>query len=159
MSKLPDPARRLAELFPLVERAFTKWAEAQMEGTGLSPARVRLMSVLHCEGPQTMGALGERLGVTPRNITTLIDALEGDGSVRRQPHPTDRRATVVELTPAGREAVERYFGPFVESLSGLFNELPAADRRELVRLLEAVAGLLQRRTCPTGDGTQSSGDS
>jgi len=143
----------------MVERAFTKWADAQMGGTGLSPARVRLLSVLHCDGPQTMGVLGERLGVTARNITTLVDALEGDGSVRRLPHPTDRRATVVELTPAGREAVERCFGPFVEALSGLFNELPEADRRELVRLLEAVSTLLHRRMRPAGDGTQTSGDS
>jgi DNA-binding MarR family transcriptional regulator len=146
MSTPVDPALRLFELFPTVERAFAKWADAQVEGTGMSPARVRLLGVLGCKGPQTMSVLGDRLGVTARNITALVDGLEEAGAVRRVPHPTDRRATVVELTASGEETVERVLRPFVQQISGMFNELPEADRLELVRLLEAVAAILQRRT-------------
>ena len=141
---------RLAELFPIVDRAFANWADAQIEGTGMSPARVRLLGVLHCKGPQMMSGLGGILGVTARNVTTLVDGLEKDGAVRRVPHATDRRATMVELTPAGFETAERLCGPFVQCVSGLFKELPEGDRRELVRLLEAVAAILQRRTAVDG---------
>jgi DNA-binding MarR family transcriptional regulator len=150
MSSSPDPAVRLAELFPAVERAFARWADAQLEESGMSAARIRLLGALHCGGPQTMGALGERLEVTPRNITTLVDGLEGEGSVRRVPHPTDRRVTVVELTPAGLRAVKRHLEPFLKTISGMFGELPEADRHELVRLLEAVAAILRRRA-PAGN--------
>jgi DNA-binding MarR family transcriptional regulator len=141
----PDPGRRLAELFPAVKRAFTKWADAQVGDAAISPARVRLLGMLHCQGPQTMSQLGEHLHVSARNITTLVDGLERDGAVRRVPHSTDRRATVVELTPSGLELVERLLEPFMQSVTGLFNELPEADRHELVRLMEAVAAILQRR--------------
>jgi DNA-binding MarR family transcriptional regulator len=137
---------RLAELFPTVERAFANWADAQIEGTEMSPARVRLLGVLRCKGPQMMSGLGGILGVTARNVTTLVDGLERDGAVRRVPHPTDRRATMVELTRSGLATVERLFDPFVQTVSGLFKELSKGDRHELVRLLEAVAAILQRRT-------------
>ena len=40
-----------------------------------------------------------------RNVTGLVDALEGAGFVTRSPHPTDRRATVVSLTPQGTNLV------------------------------------------------------
>jgi hypothetical protein len=79
---------RLAELFPTVERAFANWADAQIEGTEMSPARVCLLGVLRCKGAQMMCGLGGILGVTARNATTLVDGLERDGEVRWVPHPT-----------------------------------------------------------------------
>jgi DNA-binding MarR family transcriptional regulator len=146
MSTPTDPEMRLAELFPTVERIFANWADAQIEGTEMSPARVRLLGVLRCKGPQMMSGLGRILGVTARNVTTLVDGLERDKAVRRLPHPTDRRATMVDLTPSGLKTAERLFDPFVRTVSGLFKELPEGDRHELVRLLEAVAAILLRRT-------------
>jgi DNA-binding MarR family transcriptional regulator len=148
-----DSGRRLAELFPAVQKAFAKWVDTQVGDTGMSPARVRLLGTLHCQGPRTMSQLGERLDVSARNITTLVDGLERDGAVRRVPHSTDRRATVIELTPGGLETVERLLEPFMQSVIGLFNELPEADRHELVRLMEAVAAILQRRTSGAGEAT------
>ena len=66
---------RLAELFPTVERAFANWADAQIEGTEMSPARVRLLGVLRCKGAQMMSGLGGILGVTARNVATLVDGV------------------------------------------------------------------------------------
>jgi DNA-binding MarR family transcriptional regulator len=39
--------------------------------------------------------------VSPRNVTGLVDALVSTGFVTRQPHPHDRRATLVSFTPRG----------------------------------------------------------
>ena len=44
-----------------------------------------------------------RLQVHPTSITNAVDRLEAAGLVRRRPHPTDGRATLVEITEAGRE--------------------------------------------------------
>jgi DNA-binding MarR family transcriptional regulator len=52
------------------------------------------------------GAQPPHLEVTPRNITGLVDGLEGAGLVRRVPHPSDRRAALVELTVAGRRLTD-----------------------------------------------------
>ncbi len=141
----PDPVEQLARLFPTFERAFSRWAQSLIDGAGVSPARIRLLGALHCKGPQIMCDLGDELGTTPRNVTTLVDGLEEEGLVRRVPHPTDRRATVVELTPPGFATAEKVLGPFHEQITGLFRDLPERDRRELLRLMEALLAGLRRR--------------
>ena len=141
----PDPAVRLVEVLPAVERALARWAQSLLEAAGSSPARLRLLGVLHCKGPQIMSELGDELGVRARQVTNLVDALEREGLVRRTAHPTDRRATVIEVTAQGAEQAEQLCRPFREKVAGLYREFPEADQRELLRLLEALLGALRRK--------------
>ncbi|HMR48391.1 MAG TPA: MarR family transcriptional regulator [Arachnia sp.] len=76
-------------------------------GTPLTESRVGLLWMLALGGPSTQQALSEALSVTPRNISGLVDALEKHGYVRRVPHPSDRRAVLVELTVTGDEVMAR----------------------------------------------------
>jgi DNA-binding MarR family transcriptional regulator len=146
MSSPPDPAARLVEVLPAVERALARWAHSLIDTSGSSLARVRLLGVLHCKGPQIMADLGCELGVTARQVTNLVDALERERLVRRAAHPTDRRATVIEITPAGAEQAEQLWQPFRDQLTGLYREMPEADQRELLRLLEALLDTLRRKS-------------
>src|SRR5262245_43505372 len=50
----------------------------------------------------TMGELSQRLMVTGGNVTGITDQLETEGLAKRKPHPADRRAYTVRLTPQGR---------------------------------------------------------
>ena len=70
---------------------------------------MRLLGSLHCKGPQIMSSISDELGVTRRNVTALVDALEEEGLVRRKPHPTDRRATVIEMTDRGELTMDRVY--------------------------------------------------
>ena len=54
-------------------------------------------------GALPLGKIGERLQVHRTSVTNIVDKLEADGLVRRVPHAEDRRATLAEITPAGRE--------------------------------------------------------
>jgi DNA-binding MarR family transcriptional regulator len=141
----PDPASRLVEILPAVQRAFARWAQSLTESAGSSPARMRLLGVLHCKGPQIMSELGDELGVRARQVTNLVDALEREGLVRRVAHPSDRRATIIEATAAGLQQAEQLCQPFHQTLAGLYRELPEADQRELLRLLESLLDLLRRK--------------
>ena len=57
-------------------------------------------------GADALGDLSSALGVTARNITTIVDALEREGLLVRKPDPTDRRAILLELTEKGHAHVE-----------------------------------------------------
>src|SRR5258708_4177783 len=110
-----DPALRLLEVLHAFERSFSRWAQSLIEDTGgSSQAQMRLLGVLNCKGPQIMCGLGDELGVTARQVTNLVDALEREGLVLRAAHPTDRRATVIEITPHGAELAARMWRPFQE---------------------------------------------
>jgi DNA-binding MarR family transcriptional regulator len=139
-----DPAVRLAERFRVLQHVFSRWAHSLID-TGGSPARLHLLGVLHCKGPQIMSGLSDDLGVTPRNVTTLVDALEEEGLVRRTAHATDRRATVIELTPRGAESASVLVDCFKQKLADLFRDLPADDQRELLRLVDSLLAALHKR--------------
>jgi DNA-binding MarR family transcriptional regulator len=75
---------------------------------GLTGPRAHLLWELQQRGPCTQQALAGALGVTPRNVTGLVDGLVATGFVTRQPHPTDRRATLVTFTEHGAAVAEGF---------------------------------------------------
>ena len=54
-----------------------------------------------------MSDIADRLVLSPGGATKVIDRLEDMGCVERHPDPSDRRATVLELTDRGRSAIEQ----------------------------------------------------
>ncbi|MFI2431311.1 MarR family winged helix-turn-helix transcriptional regulator [Streptomyces sp. NPDC018693] len=120
----PSTARAsLDRLFELAEVLGTMMQRGVAE-RGLTTARAGVLWALFHEGPMTQRALAGRLGVTPRNVTGLLDALQEDGLVVREAHPTDRRATLVSLTGAGREVTAGLRGGRDELAAALFADLP-----------------------------------
>ena len=122
-------------------KAFDGWLRrASVAQAGESVPRLQLLYELHCNGPRKMADLADTLGVTPRAVTTLVDALEGEELVRRRPHPTDRRITMVDITGDGAR-VEQQFAALQASLLELFADLDEADAAAMQR---AFAVILQR---------------
>ncbi|MFE3771927.1 MarR family winged helix-turn-helix transcriptional regulator [Streptomyces sp. NPDC059122] len=58
-------------------------------------------------GPMTMRELAERMSCEASNATFVVDKLEKQHLIERRPHPTDRRAKQLVLTPQGTELRER----------------------------------------------------
>ncbi|NYH98938.1 MarR family winged helix-turn-helix transcriptional regulator [Cupriavidus plantarum] len=98
--------------------------------------RFDLMSQLdrHPEGLK-MGELSRRMMVTGGNVTGITDQLQQEGLVSREPLPNDRRAYLIRLTPAGREAFSRMALAHEAWVERLFAGLAEADRDALFRLL------------------------
>ncbi|MET9084880.1 MarR family transcriptional regulator [Streptomyces sp. NPDC004237] len=58
-------------------------------------------------GPMTLSELAAQMGCEPSNAIVVIDKLESQQLVERRPHPTDRRAKQLSLTPEGIEEQKR----------------------------------------------------
>jgi len=58
-------------------------------------------------GSLPLGKIGQRLQVHPASVTNVIDRLEVDGLVRREPHPVDGRTTLAAITARGRRVAEQ----------------------------------------------------
>ncbi|WP_110473041.1 MarR family winged helix-turn-helix transcriptional regulator [Williamsia limnetica] len=73
----------------------------------LSFARYELLALLMFSktGLLPMAKIGERLQVHPTSVTNVVDRLESAAFVERVPHPTDRRATLIQITQVGRDVV------------------------------------------------------
>jgi DNA-binding MarR family transcriptional regulator len=57
-------------------------------------------------GALPLGKMGKRLMIHQASVTNIINRLEGQGLVRRVPHPTDGRATLAEITDEGRRLAQ-----------------------------------------------------
>jgi DNA-binding MarR family transcriptional regulator len=112
----------------------------------MSQSRMRLLATLEKHGPQIMSRLKDEMCVTAKSITALVDHLEGDGLVQRVPHPTDRRATVVEITSLGSAAFAASWDEFVHETADVFSVLPPEDREHLARILGALRVEVTRRS-------------
>ena len=122
--------------------AFDRWANRKAGEAGIGAQRLRLLNAVHCHGPQKMADLAGALAVTPRNVTALVDGLEAEGLIRRVPHSTDRRVTMVELA-CNSAHVESQFRTFQDSVGALFADLDEVDKRTLLRLLNTLRERIQ----------------
>lgn len=105
------------------------------QALGLSFGRTRALRRL-ARRPLSMGELAAALGIDPPNATGVVDDLESVGLVQRQPHPSDRRAKLVALTPEGEEKARQADAILSTPPSGL-RALDGAD-------LDALRGILGR---------------
>ncbi|KOG88367.1 MarR family winged helix-turn-helix transcriptional regulator [Streptomyces varsoviensis] len=103
----PDPTGLLAEQLLRLNRRLHRAQRRLLEPVGITPAQSRLLrTVAHFgDAPPRMADLAERLEVVPRAVTTLVDAMEEAGAVRRVPDPANRRVIRIELTDRGRSTL------------------------------------------------------
>jgi DNA-binding MarR family transcriptional regulator len=143
-------ASLFGHLFRLVPRLM-ELQEIGVREYGLGFARGRVLWALRESGPVLMRALSEALQISPRTVTGLVDALEADGWVTRSPHPTDRRATIISLTPAAAATMARLSDSYQELAYELLGDVPPAELaafRDVIitleeRLDDAVARALR----------------
>ncbi len=89
------------------------------------------------DGSMPLGKVGERLQVHPTSVTSLTDRLERSGYVAREPHPSDRRTTLAELTPSGREVAELATEVLNEDRFGM-GALDTDSHEALIVLLDRI---------------------
>jgi DNA-binding MarR family transcriptional regulator len=120
--------------FRLWRVSHVRTAEA-LEPVGLTPALFALLNLLGVSEGASQQEIGSEMGVDPSTMVSLIDQLEGAGLAKRRPHPTDRRARAVALTPKGRRALERARGLATQVQDDVLRGLTGDERRQLMALL------------------------
>jgi len=112
-----------------------------IEALGLTPSRTHLLWELGQRGPVPQRVLAEALKVTPRAVTGLVDALAADGLVTREPHPGDRRATLVTFTSRGETLVAQLKRDHIVLARALFAPM---SRREFECFAHGLGGVIDR---------------
>ncbi len=99
-----------------------------------------LVTLIRSEGHSlTPAALSESCGVTRATITGLVDTLEKEGHVVREPDPDDGRSFMVRLTLTGRRFLEKLLPDHFRRLTQLMSGLSHDEMHQLQRLLGKVS--------------------
>ena len=113
--------------------------DAGLAEHGISEGRLRVLAkLMFADEPMTHSELAECSNVTKGTITGLIDGLEREGLVRREPSDTDRRVIRVDLTDAGVARVRQLLPSHLTRLSRMMAKLSRAEQKTLVALLRKV---------------------
>jgi DNA-binding MarR family transcriptional regulator len=143
---MAQPDREIALLDQVLEVAVlvNQDMDSSLGERGLTPARTHLLWELLHRGPSTQTDLATALGVSPRNVTGLVDGLQETGFVTREPHPTDRRAALVTLTDHGSKVMAQMQVEHEEFARLLFGDLTARQISSLARGLGHVLDRLRK---------------
>lgn len=120
--------------FRLWRASHTRIAEA-LESIGLTPALFGILNFLGARKGAIQLEIASAMGIDPSALVSLIDELERAGLAKRWPHPKDRRAREVVLTPKGRRLLERGRRMAFEVDDEVLRGLSATERRDLLDLL------------------------
>jgi DNA-binding MarR family transcriptional regulator len=139
----PDQAgtdETLADAFRSVSRQLRETSQETLAPWDINPSQFRALRVLNHHGAIRLSDLSGRLHIAPRSATEVVDALESRGLVERQPDPSDRRATLVELTAHGTGVLGAIRAARGTEAERLFDRLTPADRDHLARILRQLQG-------------------
>lgn len=131
----------LAEFFQAARRARGREASRAV-GQGVTLAQFHVLEPL-AEGPCTNRQLADAAGVSSPSATRMIDALAARGLVSRVMDPTDRRAVLISLTPAGRDALQEKLDEYQALRERVAVALDPRERRVAADLLRRLAGVIE----------------
>jgi DNA-binding MarR family transcriptional regulator len=76
---------------------------ADLVDLDLTPSETNALANLADGRSRTVSELGSDIGTRPTTLTSVLDRLERRGHISRTRRDGDRRAVLIELTPAGRQ--------------------------------------------------------
>jgi len=115
--------------------------ESYFTGHGISHGRFTVLMLLLDKNKneplsaRTPAELADLANVARATMTGLIDTLERDGLVTREPDPVDRRMMAVKLTGKGQILLHRVLPGYFRRMAALMAPLSEPERKTLVRLL------------------------
>lgn len=133
--------QQLTTLLRRVQRIHLSTSSGEV---ALERSAYGIMCKLADEGPQRLGALATTFGLDPSTITRQVQALEEMGLAERSTDASDRRASILDLSPTGREVLEETRAHRRARLQLALSEWPEGDLLDFARLLGEFNSSLDR---------------
>ena len=131
----------LAFLFSKIGARSNKLYAELLVPLGLRPNQVAVLQYLAASEGASQREIVSGLWIDAGSLVAMIDEFEERGLAERRRNPSDRRASALYLTPAGRDQLARALELSKEVEPRLLGPLPAAERRQLHGLLKSITGL------------------
>jgi DNA-binding MarR family transcriptional regulator len=133
----------LSKLGYAASRSFA----ACLEPLGLEARHYALLNYIAVNEGQSQQTLGAALEIPASRMVAIVDDLEHRGFVERRPHPTDRRARALYLTPTGENHLRQARNVVHANETDFCRDLDSGTREQLITLLTPLAA---QRASPSG---------
>jgi DNA-binding MarR family transcriptional regulator len=133
---------RLGEAVQAYQAGVDDYDRELVRLLGVNETDLRCLEILIGAEEAAPSALAHQLGLTTGSVTTMLDRLEKMDYITRTPHPTDRRKSLVRVTPRASERAAALMGPFLDEAFRLLDRY-TPDQLELVTDFLAASHRLQ----------------
>jgi DNA-binding MarR family transcriptional regulator len=116
-------------------------------GEQVSLAQSHILFEIRRKGAPSMQQVAEELGMDVTTFSRQAKGLEGKGLIVRTVSPEDRRVSLLGLTSAGNEALERIDGYMATRIEQIFSTMTAFERETVIRSLGLLNEALTRTGC------------
>lgn len=124
-------------LVALVWETRGEWRRKVSDAAGLPFSRIRILWRL-LDASMTLTQIADETASDAPATTVAVNDLENRGLVKRHPHPENRRAKLVSLTPTGRKLVELVQRSVRDVAPPAVQRLPKSDLAHLRRILKRI---------------------
>ncbi|MER6019350.1 MarR family winged helix-turn-helix transcriptional regulator [Streptomyces anulatus] len=128
---------------------FLSVADELARPGGLTSAWWQVLGAVLVE-PLPVAGIARAMGITRQSVQRIADLLVARGLAEYVENPAHRRAKLLRVTEAGREAVSRIGPPHAEFAARLVGEMGAEELGEAVLVLERLSGAVERLTAAEG---------
>jgi DNA-binding MarR family transcriptional regulator len=142
----------LFDVFALSQQVRTL-LQIAMHDAGMRADDYAVYSVLFEAGPLTLTEAAHRLGMPVTTAADYLRAMVARGHASKQRHPSDSRAFLLTLTPAGTSAHRRAHTSFQRAYEAVVRALPPLDEAHTREVLQHLAASAARATAALRDGT------
>jgi DNA-binding MarR family transcriptional regulator/CheY-like chemotaxis protein len=127
-----------------IARTVLRITDEHSAKLGLSQSKLSILMYLSNEPDlgASPSALAKHCGVSRAAMTGLLDALEQEGYVERDSHPSDRRALMVHLTSKGKNFFDWVSPNSPYDISEVLETLDEGDRQEFAKLATQILKML-----------------
>jgi len=146
-----EVAEFAGQLFFRLWRASHERTATALQSIDMTPALFGVLNFLGARKGAIQQEIGAAMGIDPSTMVSLIDQLEKEGLAKRRPHPSDRRAREVSVTPKGRRLLERSRKMALEAQDEVLRGLTVPERRQLLKLLRRALSEAPPQTLWSGD--------
>ncbi|WP_405015834.1 MarR family transcriptional regulator [Kitasatospora sp. NBC_00070] len=126
---------------------------------GVNETDLRCLEILLTVEETAPRELSRLLGLTTGSVTTMLDRLEKLAYLTRTPHPTDRRRTLVRITPEAARRCYGLIGPFVDDATRQVGDRYTPEQLELVTDFLTFTRDIQQQHVEKLRGTPAAGPS
>jgi DNA-binding MarR family transcriptional regulator len=134
----------MRELFNRKALAASRHRAAVTRQLGLTDTEADALAHLARAGGMTPSQLGELLGMTSGGVTALTQRLERAGHISREPHPRDKRSSILKATPEMIERAQDQYRRLIDETDRVTARLAEDERHAVARYLEQVVLLSER---------------
>jgi DNA-binding MarR family transcriptional regulator len=126
-------------------RAYLVGERGRIGGHDISLSQCYALEALLRRGPSTLNALAAELSLDKSTASRVVSALRRKGYVGRAAHPSDARAVLLDVTPAGRRLHDRLRHDRVVERAALLAGFPPKVRQGIVDVMRRVATATRER--------------